>query len=73
MYERRKSLRPQSPRDKQLRWVLGRNPTAQEKNYLELGDLALRDVAAAAPTPGRLIEPLARLLRALAELFGKSK
>lgn len=70
MYDRRKSERTQNPRDKQLKWVLGRNPTVQEKNYLELGELALRDVGPApAATPGKVIEPLALLLRSLADIF----
>jgi hypothetical protein len=70
MYDRRKSERAHSPRDRRLKWALGRNPTAQEENYLELGELAFRDAGAApAATPDKIMEPLGRLLRSLADIF----
>jgi hypothetical protein len=70
IYDRRKSERTQNPRDKQLKWALGRDPSAKDKTYLELGELALRD-AEHAPASARLtaIEPLGRLLRTLADIF----
>ena len=74
MYERRKSDRSQNPRDKQLKWALERDPTPQDRNYLELGELALRD-ANPAPVPNAscVIEPLGRLLRSLADIFHRSE
>lgn len=74
MYERRKSDRTQNPRDKQLKWALGRDPTVQDKNYLELGELALRDAdPAPAQGPRTIMAPVGQLLRVLADIFHRSE